>query len=42
MFSSLFLESVLILQGYNYNIDKNDMIQNYYDHIDINKKEDVV
>lgn len=41
MYSFLFLETQCILNGYDYNIDK-DMVQNYYDHIELNKKEDVV
>ncbi len=40
MYSSLFLETMAILKGYIYN--KQDMIQNYYDHINVNQKEEIV
>lgn len=40
MYSSLFLETMAILKGYNYN--KQDMVQNYYDHINVNQKEEIV
>lgn len=39
MFSSIFLETMCILNGYNYNIETDDMIQLYYNHIEPYKKE---
>ena len=37
MFSSLYLETQLILNGYNYT-DTKDMTQFYYDHIHLYKE----
>ena len=41
MYSSLFLESYLILNGYSYSMN-DDMIQEYYNHINSNIKEEIV